>query len=169
MNLASFFRTDRSSVGLALRLTLGLVMFPHGAQKLLGWFGGPGFSGTMGFLTGGAGLPAPIAFLVIMAESIGALMLIVGAGTRLAAVGVMAVMAGAVATVHWQHGFFMNWFGNQKGEGFEYHLLVLGIAGTLAVVGAGRLSVDGWIAERLGGRKAPTRPVLRPVPASKAA
>jgi putative oxidoreductase len=168
MNLVSFFRTDRSSVNLALRVTLGLVMFPHGAQKLLGWFGGSGFSGTMGFLTGGAGLPAPLAFLVIMAESVGALMLIVGAGTRLAAVGIFSVMLGAVAMQHWQHGFFMNWFGNQRGEGFEYHLLVMAIAGTIAAVGAGRLSVDAWIAERFD-RKQAARPVLRPVSAHKAA
>ncbi|UQA57746.1 DoxX family protein [Polyangium aurulentum] len=169
MNLVSFFRTDRSSVNLALRVTLGLVMFPHGAQKLLGWFGGPGFSGTMGFFTSQAGVPAPIAFLVIMAESIGALMLIVGAGTRLAAVGIFSVMVGAVAMQHWQHGFFMNWFGNKAGEGFEYHLLVLAIAGVLAVVGAGRLSVDAWIADKLGGKGATVRSIVRPVPSRKAA
>jgi putative oxidoreductase len=160
--LAKLLRTDDSTVSLALRVVLGLVMFPHGAQKLLGWFGGPGFAGEMGFFTGTLGMPAVIAFLVIMAESVGALALVLGAGTRVAAFGLFAVMAGAVKMAHWQHGFFMNWFGNQAGEGFEYHLLVMAIAGTLVAVGAGRLSVDGWLASRLEARAGEARSALRP-------
>jgi putative oxidoreductase len=125
-----------------LRITLGFVMFPHGAQKMLGWFGGYGFSGTMGFFTGTLGVPSVLAFLVIMAEFLGALGLIVGLGTRIAAFGMIAVMTGAIFMVHASHGFFMNWFGSQQGEGFEYHILVIGIALVLLVRGGGALSLD---------------------------
>src|SRR3954464_13447259 len=113
--LSRFLGTDHSRILLAQRLVLGLVMFPHGAQKLLGWFGGYGFSGTMDFFTGTMHLPAPLAFLVIAAEFFGAVGLILGAGTRVAAFGVASVMLGAIATTHAQFGFFMNWFGAQKG------------------------------------------------------
>src|SRR5215470_638205 len=115
--------TENSTAITILRLVLGVVFFAHGAQKLLGWFGGYGFTGTMGFFTGTMHIPAPIAFLVILAESLGALALLAGAFTRVAAAGVGAVMIGAVALTHAKAGFFMNWFGNQAGEGFEYHLL----------------------------------------------
>ncbi|PNU21372.1 hypothetical protein C2E25_02110 [Geothermobacter hydrogeniphilus] len=131
---------------LLLRLTLGIVILPHGLQKTLGLFGGHGFSGTYGFFTATMGLPGAVAVLVILAESLGALGLIVGFLTRLGALGVAAVMAGAIAMVHWQNGFFMNWLGNQKGEGFEYHLLALGIAVALLIKGGGALSIDRAIA-----------------------
>lgn len=133
---------------LAQRVLLGLVIFPHGAQKLLGWFGGYGFSGTMGFFTGTLHLPAPLALLVILGESLGALGLIAGAGTRLAAFGISAIMAGAVLTTHAQFGFFMNWFGAQKGEGFEYHLLVLALSLPLVIWGGGRFAVDALVKAR---------------------
>ena len=125
-----------------LRLTLALVMFPHGAQKLLGWFGGFGFSGTMDYLTGAAGLPAVVALLVILIEFFGPIALVAGFLTRVAALGIGAVMVGAIATQHWQHGFFMNWTGQQAGEGFEFHLLVLGIVLVLLLKGSGALSLD---------------------------
>ncbi|MFT3774266.1 MAG: DoxX family protein [Minicystis sp.] len=144
--LAALLRTTDAAAPLVVRLTLGAVMFPHGAQKLLGWFGGYGFSGTMGFFTGTMHVPAPLAFLVIMAESFGALLLLAGAFTRVAAAGIGAVMLGAIALTHAPHGFFMNWFGNQAGEGFEYHLLVLGMAAALVIAGGGRASVDRAIA-----------------------
>jgi putative oxidoreductase len=129
----------------AARVALGLVMFPHGAQKLLGWFGGHGWSGTMGFLTTKAGLPAPIAALVILIESLGALALIAGLAGRAMAAGVAAVMVGAVATVHLANGFFMNWTGTQAGEGFEYHILALALAVVVMISGSGAASVDGAI------------------------
>lgn len=154
MGLARVFRTDQSISSLILRLTLALVMFPHGAQKLLGWFGGPGFKGTMGFFTGQMHVPGPLAFLVIMAESLGAIGIALGAGTRIAAAGICAVMLGAVQMVHLRNGFFMNWSGAQPGEGFEFHLLVMGISLALIVVGAGRFSVDHWLAERLAKHEA---------------
>jgi putative oxidoreductase len=140
------FATPDDRAALVLRLVLGGVMLPHGAQKVLGWFGGPGLSGTMEFFTGTMGIPAPFAALAIAAESLGALALLAGAGTRVAALGIAAVMAGAVAMVHLPNGFFMNWFGNQKGEGFEYHLLAIGIAAALVVRGGGAWSVDRRIA-----------------------
>lgn len=136
--------TNDDILQLILRLTLGIVIFPHGAQKLLGWFGGGGFSATMQGMTG-MGLPAVIVFLVIMAESFGALGLITGFLTRFSAFGISLVMLGAIFTVHAKVGFFMNWMGQQQGEGFEYHLLVLGIALVLMIRGGGRFSVDGAV------------------------
>lgn len=134
--------TDGDTSAFILRLLLGIVFFPHGAQKLLGWFGGYGFSGTMGFFTDVMGIPALFAFLAIAAEFFGALGLITGLLTRVAALGIGAVMIVATLTVHLEHGFFMNWSGTQAGEGFEYHLLAIAIATAIAIKGAGRWSVD---------------------------
>ena len=127
------------------RIILGLVILPHGAQKLLGWFGGFGFTNTMTYFTQTAGLPWIIAFLVIMGESFGALGLIFGFLTRLSAFGMICIMLGAIITVHSPNGFFMNWFGKQAGEGFEYHLLVIGMSIPLLINGGGKYSVDGLI------------------------
>jgi len=140
--LKTFFHTDDSTTHLILRVILGLVFFFHGAQKLLGWFGGHGFDGTMGFFTEKMGIPALIAFLVIIGESFGALGLITGFLTRLSAAGVACIMLGAIALVHWNNGIFMNWGGQQAGEGFEYHLLALAIAIPLILFGGGKFSVD---------------------------
>jgi putative oxidoreductase len=148
-----FLATDEKSWALALqRAVLGLVMLPHGAQKLLGWFGGYGWDGTMGFLTGTVGLPTPIAALVILGESLGALALVLGLGTRLSALGIAAIMIGAVVTTHLGNGFFMNWGGQAAGEGFEYHLLALGLAVPLVVSGGGRYALDSVLRARLGAR-----------------
>lgn len=138
------------AVLLFLRLSLGLIMFLHGAQKLLGWFGGFGFGGTMDFFTHTMSLPWLIGFLVIVIEFFGSLALIAGAATRLMALGITAIMVGAVVTSHLQHGFFMNWYANQQGEGFEYHLLVIALAVALIVRGGGKLSVDSAIGTRAG-------------------
>src|SRR6201984_1577483 len=119
--------TDNDIATTILRLVLGVVFFAHGAQKMLGWFGGFGFSGTMGFFTGMMHIPAPLAFLAICAEFFGGLGLILGFLTRIAAFGIAAKMVVAIAAVHRAFVFFMNWAGNQKGEGFEFHLLVLAI------------------------------------------
>jgi putative oxidoreductase len=147
--MKAFFQTDDSWAGLILRLTLGLVMLPHGAQKLLGLFGGFGFDGTLGFFTEKMGIPWLIAFLIIMGESFGSLGLIVGFLTRFSAASIGVIMLGAITLVHWPNGFFMNWFGKQAGEGYEYHLLVLGIAIALTIIGAGRWSVDQQITQRI--------------------
>ena len=127
------------------RVILGCVMFPHGAQKLLGWFGGFGFTNSMTYFTQTAGLPWVVAFLIIMGESFGSLGLILGFFTRLSAFGLICIMLGAIITVHIPNGFFMNWFGKQAGEGFEYHLLVIGISIPLLISGGGKYSVDGLI------------------------
>jgi putative oxidoreductase len=140
--IRKLFATDDSTATTILRLVLGLVFFAHGAQKMLGWFGGYGFSGTMGFFTGTMHIPAPFAFLAIAAEFFGGLGLIIGFLTRIAAFGIAVNMLVAIATVHSGFGFFMNWSGTQKGEGYEYHLLVLAMTAFLTIRGAGALSVD---------------------------
>ena len=140
------FGTQNDYTGLIMRLTLGGVMLPHGLQKVFGMFGGAGLQATMNALTAKMGLPAPVAVLVILAESAGALGLIVGFCTRLCALGIAMVMGGAIFFVHGQHGFFMNWFGQQTGEGFEYHLLAIGLALALVIHGAGKWSFDQRIA-----------------------
>lgn len=134
--------TDDSTATAILRVVLGLVFFAHGAQKMLGWFGGYGFSGTMGFFTSAMHIPAPLAFLAIAAEFFGGLGLVLGFLTRIAAFGIAVNMLVAIVTVHGVHGFFMNWTGTQKGEGFEYHLLVLAMTVFLMIRGAGAFSVD---------------------------
>ncbi|MHB8843734.1 MAG: DoxX family protein [Nitrospirota bacterium] len=134
--------TDNDVATMVIRIMLGIVFFPHGMQKLLGWFGGYGFTGSMGFFTDTLHIPAVFAFLAIMAEGLGSLGLITGLLTRVAAFGVGVNMIVAVYMLHWQNGFFMNWFGNQKGEGFEYHLLVIAMALVLIIKGGGALSVD---------------------------
>jgi putative oxidoreductase len=131
-----------NSIPLAIvRFGLGLVMFAHGAQKMLGWFGGAGFSGTMGFFEQ-MGIPAVLAFLAIAAEFFGGLGLIFGFLTRIAAFGVFMNMLVAILKIHGHNGFFMNWAGNQPGEGFEFHLLAIAIALAVIVGGAGAYSID---------------------------
>ena len=140
------FGTQNDMAGLIMRLTLGAVMLPHGLQKVFGLFGGAGLQATLQSFTTRMGLLMPVAILVILAESAGALGLIFGFCTRLCALGIALVMGGAIVMVHWQHGFFMNWFGRQAGEGFEYHLLVIGLALALLVHGGGKWSFDQRIA-----------------------
>jgi putative oxidoreductase len=134
--------TREDAVPFVLRVTLALVMFPHGAQKLLGWFGGLGFERTIAAMGSGLGLPPWVTVLIMITEFFGSIALLLGVLTRLAALGIAALMVGAIAMVHAQHGFFMNWFGAQQGEGFEYHLLALGSALALIIGGGGALSVD---------------------------
>ena len=129
-----------------LRVVLGVVFFAHGAQKMLGWFGGFGFHGSMGFFTH-MGIPAPVAFLIICIEFFGGLGLIVGLLTRIAALGIAGDMIGAIFLVHLENGFFMNWMGTQKGEGIEYHLLALAMAAALLLRGAGAFSLDGALSK----------------------
>ncbi len=143
-------QTSGAIAPLVLRLTLAIVFFPHGAQKVLGWFGGYGFTGTMGFFTAKMGLPYAIALLPVLTEFLAPFALVAGFCTRIAALATGVNMIVAVLMVHLANGFFMNWYGNQKGEGFEYHLLVIGIAVALVVQGGGRLSVDAAIAQKTG-------------------
>ena len=131
-----------------IRLVLGVVFFLHGSQKLLGWFGGFGFSGTMNFFTSMLHIPAPFAVLAICAEFFGGLGLILGLLARVAAFGIAMNMVVAILLVHFANGPFMNWYGNQKGEGYEFHLLALALAITIIIRGAGAFSMDGAIAAK---------------------
>src|SRR5271170_7843023 len=140
--IRKLYATDDSTATAILRLAMGVVFFAHGAQKMLGWFGGFGFSGTMGFLTQMLRIPAPLAFLAIAAEFFGGIGLIFGFLTRVGAFGIGMNMIVAVVLVHHDFGFFMNWTGAQKGEGFEFHLLVFAIAAFLMIKGAGAFSLD---------------------------
>ena len=144
--LKKLMQTDDDTGMLIVRLALGIVMFPHGAQKLLGWFGGGGYVATMEGMS--KMLPAAIVFLVIFCEFFGALSLITGLLGRLGALGILCVMVGAVLTVHLPNGFFMNWGGNQKGEGFEYHILAIGIALAVLIKGSGRFSIDRALSDK---------------------
>jgi putative oxidoreductase len=139
--LRKLMQTDENAGMLIVRLTLGIVMFPHGAQKLLGWFGGGGFAATLKGMTG-MGLPAVVVILVIAVEFLGSLSLIFGFLGRVSALGYIGLMLGAIFMVHLPNGFFMNWMGSQKGEGIEYHILVIGIALAILVKGSGSLSID---------------------------
>ena len=147
--LLTLFKTNDSFTLLIARLTLGLVMFPHGAQKALGWFGGYGYSGTMNFFTGQLHIPALFACLAIAAEFAGSIGLITGFFSRVSAFGIAVVMLVATLMVHVSNGIFMNWAGNQKGEGFEYHLLALGLALVVILSGAGKWSIDRLLGERI--------------------
>lgn len=153
-SLQLLLRTNDSSAPLIARLTLGLIMFPHGAQKMLGWFGGYGFDGTMGFFTGTLGIPSAVAFLVILGEFAGSLALIAGLFSRFSAAALGIIMAGAIFMGHLGNGFFMNWSGAQAGEGYEYHLLAIGLALIVTVHGAGKVSIDSLIARRLAANQA---------------
>lgn len=140
--LGTLLHTKEDSSALILRVMLAIVFFPHGAQKVLGWFGGHGLAGTLDFFTTTMGLPLIVAALVIAAEFLGSIGLFFGFLTRLAALGIAAVMTGAIFMVHLPNGFFMNWSGTQNGEGFEFHLLAIAMALALMIKGGGRLSVD---------------------------
>src|ERR1051326_3117933 len=142
------FKTNNSFAPTLARLTLGFVFFPHGAQKVLGWFGGYGLSGTMHAFTEQMHIPVVFAVLAIAAEFLGSLGLITGFLSRVAALGIAVNMIVAVKMVHGANGFFMNWYGNQKGEGYEYHILAVGLALIVMIYGAGKASVDAAIAGR---------------------
>lgn len=145
--LKKLFQTDSDYLLSMVRVVLGVVFLAHGAQKVLGWFGGYGFKATMGAMEH-MGIPAPFAFLAIAAEFAGGLGLIVGLLSRVAAFGIGVEMMVAVAKFHAANGLFMNWAGNQKGEGFEYHLLALALLAVVLLRGAGAVSLDRRIARR---------------------
>ena len=142
------FLTNNDWTGFILRLTVGAIIFPHGAQKMLGWFGGYGFSGTMNYFTGTVHLPWIIAFLVIIIEFFGSLFLLAGVASRIWAVLLIALMIGIIFTSHIENGFFLNWYGTNKGEGYEYHLLVIGLSIAILLNGSGKFSVDKFFTNR---------------------
>src|SRR6266850_8245864 len=144
--LRRLVRTNEDYALTTARLVLGILFFIHGDQLMLGWFGGDGLSSSMDFFTEQLGIPASFAFLAICAEFFGGLMLIAGILGRVAALAIICTMAVAVAEVHWHFGLFMNWFGTQKGEGFEYHLLAITIGMLIVLRGSGALSLDRLLA-----------------------
>ena len=146
----TFFKTNNDWTGLVIRLTIGLILFPHGAQKMLGLFGGYGFIGTMSFFTDTKHLSWLFGFLVIIIEFIGSLSLIAGFASRAWSASTIILMLGIIFSSHIDNGFFMNWFGNQKGEGYEYHLLVIGLSLATFINGSGKFSVDKLIVYRQG-------------------
>lgn len=154
------FSTDDSRALTLLRLTLALVMLPHGAQKALGWFGGAGPAGTIDVLGQHFGIPATLAVLAVGVEFLAPLALLLGVGTRLAAFALAGQMAVA-ASFHRANGFFMNWSGTQAGEGFEYHLLYIGAALALVLAGGGAWSLDRALAGRRADVETPAVPRLR--------
>jgi len=139
-------RTPDDRAVFVARVALGLVMFPHGAQKALGWFGGEGFRTTVEGM-GQQGIPAALAAVIVAGELLASLALVVGFLGRLAAAGIAAIMLGAIFLVHAPHGLFMNWTGAQAGEGFEYHLLALALALVVMIRGSGALSIDRALSE----------------------
>ncbi len=141
-------KTENDAATMMLRVLLGIVFFPHGMQKLLGIYGGPGFAGALHMFTTNLGIPAVFAVLAILAEGLGSLGLLTGLFTRVAAFGITVNMIVAVKMIHWQNGFYMNWMGNQKGEGFEFHLLAIAIGIALMIRGGGMWSVDRLIAKK---------------------
>lgn len=147
------FQSGDHKRGLIARLTLGIVILPHGLQLLFGFFGGYGFGGSMAYFTDTVGLPWIVGFLVILLQSLGALLLLAGAAARPLALATIFLFSGMIITAHLDYGFFMNWGGTQKGEGFEYHLLVIGLALLLLVDGAGKYSVDYLFLKKFSVRK----------------
>ncbi len=149
-------QSSNAPAPLIARLTLALVLFPHGAQHLLGWFGGYGFKGTLGWMTGTAGFPAPLAALAILVEFFAPIALLLGLLGRPAALGIVGLMLGAMS-VHVGNGFFMNWFGQLPAgsEGFEYHLIAIALAVTVVLQGSGAWSVDRLLAGRQASLPAP--------------
>jgi putative oxidoreductase len=133
---------------LFVRILLAAVVAAHGSQKLFGWFGGFGFEGTMGFFTQTVGLPYVLALGIVLAETLGMIALALGAFSRFFSLSIIGIMLGAIVTTHGQFGFFMNWFGAQGGEGFEFHLLVIGLSAVIGVHGGGALSVDALLSKR---------------------
>ena len=131
------------------RLALGIVILPHGMQKALGSFGGYGFEATLGAFTG-MGMPMLLGVLVILAEFVGAIGVLLGAGTRFMAFSIFLTLGGAMFLGgHVNNGFFMNWFGAQAGEGMEYFILVIGLSIALMIGGSGKFSVDNLISKKL--------------------
>ena len=146
--------TDDSKTATFQRLMLSGVIFAHGLQKALGWFGGWGIEGTLNWFDTALGVPAPLASLVILSDSVGSIALALGLCSRFAALGTTLTMTGAILLFHAPNGFFMNWSGTQAGEGFEFHLLALALSVPIVIRGGGAHSLDRWLTARLGERRA---------------
>ena len=140
--LSQIFSTNADWIQTLVRVALGIIFFAHGSQKLLGWFGGPGLRQTLRSMKQHLGLPSLLAFCAIGTEFFGGCALIVGLLGRLAAAGIAIIMLVAILMVHGRYGLFLNWFGDQEGHGYEYHLLAIALALVIVVRGSGALSLD---------------------------
>ncbi len=149
--LRKLLATNPDAGALAARVALGTIMIPHGLQHALGLFGGYGFGGTLAWMTKTLGFPAPLATVAIATELVAPFALLLGLAGRFAALGIMGIMAGAIIT-HAPNGFFMNWFGGLPAgaEGFEYHLLAIGLGAVVVMEGSGAFSADAWLSTRFG-------------------
>ncbi len=145
------FKTNNDWTGLVLRLTLAIIMIPHTIQHTTGGLGGYGYTGMMGYFTGSLHIPFLLAFMVILTEVVTPVFLIIGLGSRIASSLLILLMLGIIYTTHFQFGFFMNWLGNQKGEGYEYHLLYIGLAIAVVLNGSGKYSLDGILGGKATG------------------
>lgn len=151
--LSIFYKTGDHISGLILRITLAIVMLPHGCQLLFGWFGGFGFTGSMNYFTQVEGLPWVAGFVVILLQFLGALFILFGFMGRIIAFAMTVLFIGMVITTHWQYGFFMNWMGNQGGEGFEFHILAIGLSLALLANGSGAYSFDSLLTKRITSKQ----------------
>jgi putative oxidoreductase len=148
--LLHLFSTNLDWLQTLIRITLGLVFFAHGSQKVLGWFGGPGLKETMRTMHEFLGLPTPLALLAVAAEFLGGLGLMVGLLSRIAAAGIVVIMLVAIVMVHGRNGLFLNWLGERKGHGYEYHLLAIALAAEIVVRGSGAASLDRLVYRAIG-------------------
>ena len=147
--IKKMLNTESNWGALVARLALGIVLFPHGAQKMLGWFGGYGFTATIDAFTDQMDLPWLVAFAVICIEFFGSIFMVLGLASRLWSLAIGGLFIGIIFTTHLEHGFFMNWYGNQAGEGYEYALLMVGIALAVLVNGSGKYALDTQLIKRL--------------------
>jgi putative oxidoreductase len=137
------FGTFPSKSLLIIRVVLGIIFFAHGAQKVFGWFGGPGLKGVIGYFRQALGVPAPLSVLAAFTELLGGIAMIVGLLVRPAAIGLIIVMLLAIAKVHAPNGFFINWSMTPgKGHGYEMNLALIAMALGVLFGGAGWLSID---------------------------
>lgn len=146
--LFSIYKTQEHLTGFILRLTLAVVLLPHGCQLFLGWFGGPGFQKAMSYFTDVEQLPWIISIMVIFLQFFGALLLLLGFMSRLIAFALTILFLGMVVTSHLEHGFFMNWMGNQNGEGIEFHVLAIGLSMAILFNGSGSYSIDALLTKK---------------------
>ncbi|MGY0407092.1 MAG: DoxX family protein [Polaribacter sp.] len=143
--LNTIFSTSSGWGATVARVTIGLIMLPHGMQKMFGWYGGEGFSKTIKRFSQDMGYPTIIAFLIIFFEFFGAIGLIFGVASRFFAFGILVLMIAAIVTVHWKNGYFLNWHNTLEGEGMQFNLLMIGVAIVVIILGSGKLSLDNYI------------------------
>ncbi len=141
-----FLKTSDALHLFLLRIGLAVVIFPHGAMKLFGWFGGDGWSAAIDNFSG-MGIPAVVGALIVLGESLGMIALFIGFFGRFMAASLVIIMIGATVT-NFEHGFFMNWSGEQEGEGIQFYLLTIIMGIAIVLKGSGKWSVDRWLSHR---------------------